>query len=275
MSTDGGELTVGQLARRAGLTTKALRHYDRIGLLHPHSVDPTNGYRRYAVNQVEQARLVGLLREVDVPLEQIRRLLQAGWNDATVATMLSQHRVRLEARITRLRGALHRVDHYINEGVAVAMTDTTVTPTDATDERTLASQLFNEVWTLMENDNRSADDDDRMIHAAHASAFHWLQVGTAVNRVRSHWQCSRVYAVLRRGEPAQWHAHRALAMCQENDIGDWDLAFCYEALARAYSVAGDSEEAARWLDHARTAAADVAEDDDRELVLSDLETITV
>ena len=46
--------------------------------------------------------------------------------------------------------------------------------------------------------------------AARASRFHWGEVGEPVNRVRGEWQCSRVYAVLGRAEPALWHARRCL-----------------------------------------------------------------
>jgi len=114
-----------------------------------------------------------------------------------------------------------------------------------------------------------------MVHAAHASAYHWMQVGTAANRARSEWQCSRVYSVIGRAEPAIWHAGHCLAICQAEGIGDWDLGFGYEALARAYAVAGDKAESARWLQQARDAAADIAKDEDRDLLLQDLETVRV
>jgi tetratricopeptide (TPR) repeat protein len=84
---------------------------------------------------------------------------------------------------------------------------------------------------------------------------------------------SRVYAVLGRPEPALHHARRVLDLCQENGIGDWDLAFAYEALARARAVAGDTAQARHYTDQALSAAQDIAEDDERELVLADLETI--
>jgi hypothetical protein len=100
-----------------------------------------------------------------------------------------------------------------------------------------------------------------------------MQVGTGVNRARSEWQCSRVYAVLGRAEPALWHAHRSLAFCERDGIGDFDLGFAYEALARAHAVAGDAAESRRWLEQAHNAAAEVTQDDDRELLLSDLETV--
>jgi len=143
-------------------------------------------------------------------------------------------------------------------------------PMDPKAERQLAVDLFNEVWTLMENPARTADEDLRMIHSAHASRFHWEQVGGPEHRARGEWQCSRMYAVLGRAEPSQYHAERCLSICQENGIGDWDLAFAYEALARASKVAGDAAEQARWLSLAREATASVADDDDREAVEQDL-----
>jgi len=144
---------------------------------------------------------------------------------------------------------------------------------DRATERRLAVGLFNRVWELLETPDRTADQVDEMIHAAHASRLHWSRVGEAVNLDRGEWQCSRVYAVLGRAEPALWHARRALEICQTEGIGDWDLAFAYEARARASSAAGDREGVQRYLAAARAAADAIAEDEDRELLLNDLETI--
>lgn len=144
----------------------------------------------------------------------------------------------------------------------------------ATDHRALASALFNQAWTLMEKEDRSPADDDLLVHTAHASAYHWRQVGNAANFARSEWEISRVYTVLGRAEPAAQHARRCLEICQENGIGDWDLAFAYEALARAAAVAGDREATQEWGRQAYEAASDIKDDEDRELVLSDLATIT-
>jgi hypothetical protein len=136
-----------------------------------------------------------------------------------------------------------------------------------------AKTLFDETWELMERPDRTPDDDARMIHQAHASAYHWLQVGRPENFARSHWQCSRVYCMLGRGEPALYHARFVLDICQQHGIGDWDLAFAYEALARASAVAGDAEASQRWLAEARRAGDDIADAEDREQLESDLATI--
>ncbi|HEY6016427.1 MAG TPA: hypothetical protein VIU16_06550 [Gaiellaceae bacterium] len=147
----------------------------------------------------------------------------------------------------------------------------TTPSTTGVDERQLAVDLFNHCWTLLARDRRSRDEDDEMLHAAHASRFHWGRVGGPENRARGEWQCSRVYCVLGRAEPALHHARRCLELCEEHGLADWDLAFAYEALARAHRVAGDDGEAERFRELARTVP--VAEAEDRELLESDLASI--
>jgi len=141
--------------------------------------------------------------------------------------------------------------------------------------RKFGVDLFNGTWTLLEKADRTPDEDALMIHMVHASAYHWLQVGQPENFARSHWLCSRVYSVLGRPEAALYHAKLVLEICQRHGIGDFDLAYAYEALARGHAVAGDQAESGRWLAQARAAAPDIAEEDDRELLLSDLATIPV
>jgi DNA-binding transcriptional MerR regulator len=281
-------LTVGLVARRSGLTTKALRHYDRVNLLRPTAVDDATGYRLYRSDQVAEARLVWLLRSLDLPLDQVRTAV-AAWragDAAAVAEVIRRQRADLDARITRLRGALHHIDHLLSEGLDAVMSAldtsaaavTTKSPPgtgSVTDEKLLAAQLFNQTWLLLEQEGRTRADDDRMIHTAHASRYHWGQVpgATPARLARGEWLISRVYATLGRAEPAQHHARRVLDLCQEHGIGDFDLAFAYEALARAHAVAGHTGRAKDYTDQALAAAEDIADSDDRDLVLADLETI--
>lgn len=147
---------------------------------------------------------------------------------------------------------------------------------DALNHRAIGIDLFNRTWDLMGKQDRTVEDDDAMLHMAHASAHHWRAEGSgasANNLARSEWQVSRVYTVLGRAEPAGHHARRCLEICQANGIGDWDLAYAYEALARAASVAGDPAVAEDWVLQARRAVEDIAEDEDRDAVLADLATI--
>jgi DNA-binding transcriptional MerR regulator len=64
-------MTIGAFAERTRLSPKALRLYDRLGLLPPVQTDPATGYRFYGEDQVDRARLIGLLRRLDMPLPVI------------------------------------------------------------------------------------------------------------------------------------------------------------------------------------------------------------
>ena len=139
--------------------------------------------------------------------------------------------------------------------------------------RELAKQLFNLTWDLLEKEDRTAEDNDRMIHAAHASRFHWGEVGTPLELARGEWQVSRVYAVLGRATAAIYHGKRSLALCEANGIGDFDLAFAYEALARGYAVAGDASNMAEYVGLAGKAAEEIEDEGNREYFLSELATV--
>ncbi|MGO9557622.1 MAG: hypothetical protein ACLPQS_15990 [Acidimicrobiales bacterium] len=141
------------------------------------------------------------------------------------------------------------------------------------DERRIGIALFNSAWELMDRQDRSVEDDDRMLHMVHASRHHWGQVGSPEHFARGEWQCSRAYALLGRPEPCLYHAERVLDICVANGIADWDLAFAYEALARGCAIAGDTEGARAMTEKALEAVESIAEDEDRQLVLADLETI--
>jgi hypothetical protein len=142
---------------------------------------------------------------------------------------------------------------------------------DAVSERKLAASLHNETWRLIETEPRTPDVTDAMIHAAHASRYHWGNAGTAVNAARGEWLCSRVYAVLGRPEPAMWHARRCLELLETaTGAEDWDRAAAYEALARASALAGDTAAAKDWLARGLEAAASITDPNDREPIESDL-----
>jgi len=68
------------------------------------------------------------------------------------------------------------------------------------EERRRGVDLFNEAWRLME----TREDDDRLLHIAHASRYHWGEAEECKpeNLARGEWQVSRVYNVLGRAEPA-------------------------------------------------------------------------
>jgi DNA-binding transcriptional MerR regulator len=278
---DDDLLSIGRFARLAGLSVGALRHYDELDLLRPADIDRFTGYRRYRRAQLDAARTIARLRDLELPLDEIREVLAMD-DPAEQRRRLATHRARIEARTNRLTRVLHVVGR-MSDGkdpiVTNATTDTTAVTTvelDAATQRRLGVELYNSTWTLIEKPDRTPSETDEMIHRAHASRWHWGRVGSAVNLARGEWLCSRVYATLGRGEPALWHARR----CVEINEGlgadarePWDLPAAYEAMARASFAAGDPASGALWKAKAVTALDDMIDPDDREPIAQDIATL--
>jgi DNA-binding transcriptional MerR regulator len=83
------EIGIGEFARRSRLSLKALRLYDERGVLVPSRVDRASGYRYYDTAQVDQARLVVMLRELQLPLKAVKELL--GCDPADAARRIAEH----------------------------------------------------------------------------------------------------------------------------------------------------------------------------------------
>ena len=141
--------------------------------------------------------------------------------------------------------------------------------------RELAVELFNKTWDLMDKEDRTAEDTDHMIHAAHASRYHWGVVGEPLHWQRGEWQVSRVYAVAGHPESCLYHAQRCMVITETYAIGGFDLAFAHEALARAFSLLGDAEKMDKHLALGKEAAENVQDKDDREYCLSELDNIKI
>jgi hypothetical protein len=141
------------------------------------------------------------------------------------------------------------------------------------EHKKFAVGLFNLTWSLLDKKDRTRQEDDKMIHAAHASRFHWGEIGTPLHFERGEWQISRVYSVLKRSEPALYHANRCLEICKENNIGDFDMAFAYEAMARAHAVAGQNAECKKCIELAKKAGDQIKEKEDRDYFFTELKTI--
>ena len=134
--------------------------------------------------------------------------------------------------------------------------------------RGLGIDAHQATWALLGQSARSADEDERMIHTAHASAYHWGIAGQPVNHARAEWMCSHVYAVVGRAEPALHHARRCLALTDEHGLQDFDLGYAHEAMARALALSGEPDEARVHLAAAR--AVPIADPEDREIYEADL-----
>jgi DNA-binding transcriptional MerR regulator len=266
-------LPIGRFARLTGLTVKALRHYDEVGLLRPAAVDPDTGYRQYAPRQLVRAEAIRRLRRLELPLDEIVALLDAD-GPVEVRRVLVDHQRRTALRSAELKAVLQGLQPLIDGKETVMGTASEALERET--HRRLGIDLFNRTWTLMEKEDRTQDDDDEMLHCAHASAYHWLHGGaTDANRARSQWQCSRVHVLLGQPEGALHHAERCLAIVQgaPEAMEQFDLPGAYEALARAHELAGNVEQSRHWLELGRLEAAKIEDEDDRLIIESDLATI--
>lgn len=142
------------------------------------------------------------------------------------------------------------------------------------DHRKFAVNCFNLTWSLLDKKDRTKEEDDKMAHAAHASRYHWGEIGKPVHFERGEWQISRVYSVLKRSEPALYHARRCLEICKKNNIGDFDIAFAYEAMARANAILGNKTDCDKYIELAKKAGEHIKKKEDKNYFFSELKTIS-
>lgn len=266
-------LPIGRFSRLTGLTVKALRHYDEVGLLPPAAVDPGSGYRLYSPAQFARGEAIRRLRRLELPLDEVAALLDAR-DPKAIRRVLVDHQRRTAERAAELNAVLQGLQPLIDGKETVMGVASEALDRDA--HRRLGVDLFNRTWTLIEKDDRAPEEDDEMLHCAHASAYHWIHAGgTDANRARSEWQCSRVHAVLGQPEGALHHARRCLAIVQASPAAmeAFDLPFAYEALARAHALAGSEAEARRYLELGHAESAKIADEEDRAIVDADLASI--
>ena len=147
-----------------------------------------------------------------------------------------------------------------------------MTELDPDVRRSVAMAQFNRVWELLDVIDRDDATVDELIGAAHTSRHLWAGIGSPQHQAVGEWQVSRVYAELGRGEPALFHAGRAVTWAEQAEE-TWVLASALEGLARALLVAGRTDEAAACADRARERLREVTDDEDREVVRADLDSL--
>jgi len=139
------------------------------------------------------------------------------------------------------------------------------------DHRALAVALFNSVWDLLEKADRTGADDLLMLHRAHASLWHWLQVGTDVHHQRGAWMVARIYAELGWMQPACAFADQARKLLAKTPAAfqDFDHAFLVALDARIAAGAGDHAAAHALVLEARRLGA-VLETEDQAVFFDQL-----
>lgn len=139
--------------------------------------------------------------------------------------------------------------------------------------RFFAGNANGEVWGLLGKGDRTVEDDQLMIHAAHASLYHWLKVGTAVHHQRGAWLIARVYSELGLAEAAMRYAERCQDLTKQHadSLEDFDKAYAYECIARANAVAGNIEEAKKLKALAEEAGEAIADEESKTYFVGDLQ----
>jgi DNA-binding transcriptional MerR regulator/effector-binding domain-containing protein len=105
-------LTVGDFSRITHLSVKTLRHYHEVGLLEPATVNPGTGYRYYSAAQVPTAQVIRRLRDLEMPVSQVKAVLDAPDAPARNA-LIAAHLGRLEAELAETRAAVESLRHLL------------------------------------------------------------------------------------------------------------------------------------------------------------------
>jgi hypothetical protein len=136
--------------------------------------------------------------------------------------------------------------------------------------RHFSAGCFNRAWSLIEKEKRTSEEDEAMVLCAYAALWHWTQRAdcTEQNLSIGHWQLSRVFALLGRGEPSMWHARRSLDLAA--GLEPFFVGYGHEAVARAARLLADDATFQTHLNKAREYVATVTDDEDRGALEKDL-----
>ncbi len=110
-------LAIGEFSRLTHLSVRTLRRYHDADLLVPATVDHATGHRYYEADQIPTAQVIHRLRELDVPLADVRRILGSP-DTADRAALVAEHLQRLEAELDRTRAAVVSLRRLLQPGPA-------------------------------------------------------------------------------------------------------------------------------------------------------------
>lgn len=132
--------------------------------------------------------------------------------------------------------------------------------------RYFAMETNNRAWQLAAETSRTEAEAREMLDAAHASAYHWMQVGTELNHIRAKYLVAEVHALLGMGPSAAALAGEARGYFEYREAPDWELAYVDVIYAHAVAVAGDASTHRDAYARAERAVTAVADAEDRRIV---------
>ena len=107
--------TIGEFSKITGISIKALRLYHEKGLLVPEHVDDQSSYRHYGPASITRARAVVLLKQMLVPLEVIKEILDSYGDEADVVAFFTRHQAEIVGRIATLKRVVSSLDAIIDQ----------------------------------------------------------------------------------------------------------------------------------------------------------------
>jgi hypothetical protein len=141
--------------------------------------------------------------------------------------------------------------------------------------RYFSTECFDRAWDLIEQEERTPEEEDRALNLSVASLWHWTQRPDCTTKQLSlgYWQISRIYAITGRPENATWYAERCLEATEDAELPPFYLGYAYEALGRAAMAGRNRRAAMEYIAKARELAQQEESEEDRQLLLDDLATI--
>lgn len=143
-------------------------------------------------------------------------------------------------------------------------------PTSPERHRMLGIEANSSVWELLDVTERTDEEGEDLLGRAYAAAHHWRRAAGRgpENAARADYLIGKSWLALGHPQLALHYGDRVLACCHEHHLVDFDLAYAHELRARALRALGHDDEAR--AAHRLAVAVEIAEQDDRELLTTDL-----
>jgi len=131
--------------------------------------------------------------------------------------------------------------------------------------RWFAIESNNLAWTLAENPARTPAQQEEMLNAAHASAFHWSRVSADLNTARADMLLGQVHALLGNASLAITHARRSYEYITSHESPDWEIALAHAVLANAAYAAQEPSLYAKQYALAKSLGDAISDNGDKEI----------
>jgi predicted lipid-binding transport protein (Tim44 family) len=144
---------------------------------------------------------------------------------------------------------------------------------DREDHRRTAVETFNRCWELLENGDRTDEDNRDLLTLAFVSRYYWSCVGAEEQMIISDWMVSRAAATIGEAHLALRFAQCAYDHAQEAEVPDWLSASVCEGLARAHAANGDLALRNQWYETAADLIERIEDHESKALIAAQLDSV--